>query len=178
MIYQTDEEFAGHPIHPYGCYFLSLIAAVQPRFNGEVEWQLGREDVLKLYDLVVADGAMYKDCTVQRGADILGRTADWLGRREEWRQLAGQTSTRLQKDAGEDLNRYRSGKIIVSRYVLHRPGEKTWVHFVLDRPATTDAYGEYGVLYDPWVYADAGKISRTRREGKLQSVRVYERAAG
>lgn len=178
MIYQTDPEFHGHPIHPFGCYFLALVAALQPRFNSEVEWQFNHEDVLKLYDRVVDDGAMLKDCTVQRGADVLELGADWLGRRETWKQMVGQTSPRLQQTAGEDLNRYRSGKIIVARYVLQRPGESTWVHFMLDKPATTDAYGAYGVLYDPWVYAYAGKISRTRREGKLQGVRQYLRKSG
>ena len=165
-VYQTDAEFADHPVHPYGCYFLSLLAALQPRAGGEFVWQLDHGDVKRLYDDCVADGSLAKDCTVQSGSRILNRCSEWIGTRGLWEQLVGQTAPRLTRDM-PSYNEHGDARIVVSKYSLKRPGTSTWHHFMLNNTGGN-------VLYDPWVYED-GTISRTRREGKLVGVRIYRR---
>ena len=67
-LYQTDIEFALRPmIRPYGCYFMSIIAAMTAYF----ELPFTHEGVIKLYDAEMSDGDLQNESFVKSPQHIM-----------------------------------------------------------------------------------------------------------
>lgn len=169
-MFQTDFP---DPIRSEGCYFLALLAAAHLSLpltdDGTVAWQLDQDDVLRLYRVSVYLGLMNASCFVQRPERLLNVASAAIDAGTDWRYAAGRIKP--QQLLGRKFNDPPANTVAVSCYELQQKTGKAMQHFVLDTSAPVD---DNDVLYDPWRYPD-GSISRTRRRGKLSSVRIFHR---